>query len=381
MKNWFLAFFLLFSSFSGISQNISTLFENKSYGEIVAADSINSRDYTGEECYMIGFSYFKQENDSIASLYFDKAIDKGYKTANVFYHKALTFIYIDSLLAALRPLETAITLEPDNQDYVTEKGFIYYYLDDLNTALSVFREARDLPNTLQVPHYMVPHIYEMQGKYDIALEEYYNGLDSIDFDNNYQIKELPIYMSTLIAIANIEYSKKRNYFNSIKLYEQIVDLMPFEFGYHENLAKSYSAIKRYEKTDSVYQLMKIAYIEKKLPEKYNRTESMIIEEFYYEGYNLAVQRSFVKPQKKGDAEYYFFVLNENKSEIEAIYLSEKQNAENGETYSLCKESKNGIHYTYAHSWKSEIIDYKELRQVVLKAMQNEILIVDSTENK
>ena len=221
----------------------------------------------------------------------------------------------------------------------------------------------------------------MQGKYDIALEEYYNGLDSIDFDNNYQIKELPIYMSTLIAIANIEYSKKRNYFNSIKLYEQIVDLMPFEFGYHENLAKSYSAIKRYEKTDSVYQLMKIAYIEKKLPEKYNRTESMIIEEFYYEGYNLAVQRSFVKPQKKGDAEYYFFVLNENKSEIEAIYLSEKQNAENGETYSLCKESKNGIHYTYAHSWKSEIIDYKELRQVVLKAMQNEILIVDSTENK
>ncbi len=77
---------------------------------------------------------------------------------------------------AVKLLEEAMTLDPDNFEYEYEIGFAYYIKKDLNNAIAVFKKVLAYPDATDQCYQMLGNLYDIRGNSSKALKLYDEGL-------------------------------------------------------------------------------------------------------------------------------------------------------------------------------------------------------------
>lgn len=346
------------------AQNIEDFFNNKDYKEVVKFEKDTSK-FTGERFYMLGYAYFRLENDVKALEMYDKALEKGLKEGYVYFYKSLALQFQKKMDEAFQNINKSIELEPNNQEYWSELGLMYFDKGEIDKALDIYLKAQKMPNTFQSPFYMVGHIYQTKKDFNKALGAFYAGLDSLSKDNEY-------YLKALMDIGRLEYTHTKNFKKSAEAYAKAFKLYPEDYAIHPKLMKSYNAADEFAKADSVFTIMKIAFEKGQLSDDYKRFKSVAIDEFMWKGQWLNVYKYFTAPKKSLDVMYKVYLLTEAGDKVERTFLTEKTidlGALDNTKHLFCETEKGGGHRTYPFGWTTETIPLKSLREVVVRVLE------------
>jgi tetratricopeptide (TPR) repeat protein len=322
---------------------------------------------TGEQLYILGYSFFQLEKDAKALEMYDKAIAKGLNEGYIHFYKALALKYQEKTNEALKELEEAIRHEPNNQEYASELGLIYYLQGDQDKALEIYRNAQKMPNTYQSPYYMVGHIHHIKQDFDTALKEFYKGLDSLTEDNEF-------YAKTLIDIGLLEYTHTKNCKKSAEMYAKVVKLHPENYELYPKLMKSYNAAEQFDDADKIFDLMKTAFINKELPEDYMKFKTVAIDEFEWNGQKLTIYKSLVEPKKPLDISYKIYLINKEGGKIERTFMTEQTISLGADSpkHLLCEKERSGTHHTYPYGWAEDKIPLKDIKKAVLLVLEEKM---------
>lgn len=349
-------------SFSQTTQN---LFEQEKYEEVVSLAN-NEANLTNNDLYFIGRSYFKLENDNKAIEYYDKAIEKGMNTAEVYFYKGLSYRWLGNKQEAVRFYNKALDLDPTNQTYMSEKALAFYYDKKLDSALHCGQKAIKLPYQLGTPYYLVPHIQHVKEDFESALSGFYEALEIIDPQDEY-------YPKTLQDIGQIEYTVTKNFDKSAQAYEKLISLTPKNFDLYPKLIKAYYGSKNYSAGDSLFTIMKTAYDNNELSEEYMKYGSVAIDEFEWEGQKVTTYKYFKTPEKSLDVMYKIYLLTPAGDKIERTILTEQTiQLPDGPKHLLCEKVKGGTHHTYPYGWDSDKIDYEDLKKATIMVFEGKM---------
>jgi tetratricopeptide (TPR) repeat protein len=359
MKHLFiLTLILVICSFS-YGQNIKELYKERNYKELIKFENKFEK-LTGEELYMVGFAFFQSENDVKAIEFYDKAILKGLNDGSVYFYKGLSLRYLKRYEESLIEIEKSLKLEPTNQEFMNEKGMIYYSQLNYEKALAVFEIAKKLPNTFPEPYYWIARIYHEKENFDKALFAYNEAEKNLPKENSY-------YLTTLLAIGQLEYNQTKNYLKSAIAYKKAIDIENENFETYYKLMKSYNAGKEFKSADSIFLLVKKAYENKKLAKAEMEIKTVSIAQFEWNNQTASISKSLVDPKDLLDINYKIFLLNKEGDKVERRFVVEKtmQTEKDGVKYLLCEQDKKiGSHITYPYGWIVENINADELEKAV-----------------
>jgi tetratricopeptide (TPR) repeat protein len=340
----------------------------------------NSKDFEGlvklapkaaslkpEELYMVGFAYFRLENDVKALEFYDKAIAKGLDDGGTHFYKGLSLKYLKQYDAALREVEVAIRKEPANQEYLNEKGVIFYTQARYDEALPVFEQAKKLAGTFPEPYYWTARIYHLKKEFPKALAAYYEAVSYLPKDNSN-------YANALAYIGQLEYTTTKDYRKSAQAYSKAIALDPSNYELLYKLIKSYNADRAYGRADSVFAMVQTAFDKGRLPKEDQEIKSVAVAQFEWNGQVAVVRKSLVPPKEMLDISYKVFLLNAAGSEVERRFVVEKtiQLEKDGAKHLLCEQQKTGGHITYPYGWSTDNIPLDDLQKSVVMVLNDKM---------
>ena len=352
-----LTFAILLCSLS-FGQTTNELYIQKNYKELSKLEK-DSAQLTPDELYMVGFAFFRLENDTKAIEFYNRSIAKGLDDGSVHFYKGLSLCYLKKYDDALKEVDTAIQKEPSNQEFMNQKGLIYKYLGQEDKALEFFEQATRLPNTYGEPFYWVAYIYHRKEEFTKALALYYKASENVPKTNSY-------YVKTLQSIGQLEYTFTKDYLKSAKAYSQVIQLNPTDYEYYPKLIKAYNAAQEYSKADSIFGLMKTAYNRKELPEEDMEFRNIAIDESEWKRQLLTVYRYLVDPKESLDISYKVYLLSKSDKKIERTFMVEKtsQNPDHIKHLLCEKDKKTATHMTYPYGWTTDYIPLADLKKAV-----------------
>ncbi len=358
-----LAIFLLTAN--AFSQTIEELYLQRNYNKLI--EYSNSETLTKEECYYIGYAYFQLEDDSNAIKMYDLAIKKGLDDDYIYLYKGLSLRYDKQYDKAIENFRIAVQRNPDGQKNYTELANVFYYKEQYDTALVYFYKAREQEFELGDPYFKIPNIYHIQENYDKALEEYKISASLIDKSN-------PTYIDLLENIGLLEYTVKKNYPNSINAYSEMLSIIPSEYNLYAKLIKAYYANEEYQKGDSVFNILKEKYENDALPKEMMEIRGEVVDEFTWNGQTVSAMKYYKKPKEFAEPIYQFFLIDKTGQKVEKKILTEKTIAEiDGVKHVLCSiDKESGTHFTYPVGWKTDEINYKDLKKYVFMILNGEM---------
>jgi len=360
-------FAILLSSFSH-GQTAAELYSSRDYKGLIKLEKKSDK-LTTEELYMVGFAFYQLENDNKAIEFYDKAIAKGLDNGAIHFYKGLSLRYLKKYDDALKEIELSLRLEPTNQEYMNEKGMVYYSQQQYDKALEIFEEAKKLPNTFPEPYYWVARIYHEKQDFNKALLGYYEALNNLPKENSN-------YLITLTSIGQLEYSVTKDYLKSAKAYSDAIQLDPENYELYYKLMKSYNGAKKFTKADSVFGIVKDAFEKGKLPKEDMEIKTIAVAQFEWNGQIATIRRSLIEPKESLDISYKVFLLNKAGDKVERRFVVEKtmQLEKDGPKHLLCEQDKKtGGHITYPYGWAMDNIPLDDLQKAV-------ILILDGKMN-
>jgi tetratricopeptide (TPR) repeat protein len=185
------------------AQTIEEFYQDQNYKEVVKFEKDTSK-LTGQQCYMMAYANFRLEKDAKAVEMYDKALEKGLKEGYVYFYKSLALQFQKKMDEAFQNINKSIELEPNNQEYWSELGLMYFNKGETDKALDIYLKAQKMPNSFQSPFYMVGHIHQTKKDFDKALSAFYTGLDSLSKDNEF-------YFKTQMDIGKFEYMHTKSF--------------------------------------------------------------------------------------------------------------------------------------------------------------------------
>lgn len=348
------------------SQRIETLYNEEEF-EAIVKKAVNLDSLTSDECYMIGYSHYRIENDSSAIRWYDNAISKGLDDDGIHFYKGLALRLVGEMGLALESFQTAVDKRPNSQRNLVELGNTYFYREDFEPAIETFTKARSLPYALGMPYYQLPYVYHYQGEYEKALQEYYISADLIDHSD-------PVYLDIMMEIGVLEYTSENKHQAAAKAYEEVLSINPQAYGVYPKLMKCYNKIESYQKSDSLFNIYKSLFENKELPEELMSETKVAIDEFSWGNRKLISFKSLIEPKETLDEYYNTYLLDEKGEKIEMKFMTEKTfDLEPGTNKNLlCGRDKNGTHFTYPYGWDSANIPYIKFKEMVLNILDKKI---------
>ncbi len=190
MKKKILFFFyiLLCTTING-QTSIAELYHNEDYKSLSKFEDKDSS-LNGEELYMVGYAFYRLEKDDKAIEFYDKAIAKGFDNGIPHFYKSVSLTYLKKYEEASKEIDMALQKEPNNQEYMNQKGLIYKSKGLEDKALDYFEEATRYPNTYGEPFFWVAYIYHGKQVFENALKLYCVAADKVPKFNNYYVTTL-----------------------------------------------------------------------------------------------------------------------------------------------------------------------------------------------
>ena len=356
----------------------NSLLSTAIYGQNTTADLYNSKDYlalskledkesalNAEDLYRVGYAFFQLEKDDKAVEFYDKAIAKGFDNGATHFYKSVSLTYLKKYDAAVKEIDISLQKEPNNQEYMNQKGLIYKSKGEEDKALDYFEEATRFPNTYGEPFFWVAYIHHGKQDFEKALKLYYLATQKVPPQNSY-------YVTTLQSIGQLEYTYTQNYKKSALAYEAAIALRPKEYKWYPKLIKAYNAAKEYSKAEHVFELLKTAYKNKQLEQEDMKYKNVAIDEYEWNKQKLTVFKSLEDPKKVLDILYTVNLLNKAGDATERIFTVEKTIQTAGGSKHLLCEQKTDSHLTYPYGWKTDAISLEDLKKAIALVLDNKM---------
>ncbi|WP_264520595.1 tetratricopeptide repeat protein [Flavobacterium sp. N1994] len=345
-------------------QTVAALYDQKEYEALIKLED-KADALTGEELYQVGFAFFQLENDDKAISFYDKAIAKGFDNALTHFYKGVALTFLRKYPEALIEVDMALKKEPNNQEYMNQKGLIYKYQGKEDKALDYFEEATRFPNTFGEPYFWVAYIYHGKQDYEKALKLYYVAAQKVPKQNTY-------YVNTLLFIGQLEYTFTQNYQKSAKAYAEAIALKPKDYNNYPKLIKAYNAAKEYAKADAVFDLLKAAYKNNELPKEFTKYKTVAIDEYEWNKQRLLVYKSLEDPKEALDVSYTINLLNPNGDKVLRKFTVEKTiQIANGNRHVFC-EVQEESHLTYPYGWKTDTIPLEDIKKAITQVLEGSL---------
>ncbi len=346
----------LYSLSQGQTKTTADLYSSKDFEALIKLET-KSDSLNGEELYRVGFAFFQLENDTKAIEFYDKAIAKGFENGTTHFYKGLSLSYLKKYDEALNEIDISLQKEPNNQEYMNQKGLVYKYKGLEDKALDYFEEATRFPNTYGEPFFWVAYIYHGKQDLEKALKLYYVAAKKIPHQNSY-------YVDALQSIGQLEYTYTQNYQKSALAYSEAVALRPKDYKVYPKLIKAFNAAKEYSKAETVFQLMKTAYQKNELPEDDMKFKMVGIDEYEWKKQKITIFKSLENPKEVLDIFYKAYLLNKTGDKVERIFNVEKTIQISGGSKHLLCEQKTDSHLTYPYGWKTDKILLDDLKKAI-----------------
>ncbi len=165
----------------------------------------------------------------------------------------------------------------------------------------------------------------------------------------------------------MEYSYTKDYQKSAKAYEQAIELDRENYELHYKLMKSYNSGKAFNKADSIFSIVKKAFMNGKLPKDEMEFKAVSIAQFEWNGQIATIRKSLVDAKEVLDITYKVFLQNKQGDKVERRFVVEKtfQLEKDGAKYLLCEQDKKtGSHITYPYGWTVDNIPVDDLERVI-----------------
>lgn len=356
------------------AQSPQELYRQKNYQELIRLDA-KPGGLSAEELYMVGFAFFQLSNDGKAVEYYDKATAKGLNTGYVHFYKGLALAMQKDYDAAFSENEIALRSEPENQEYMNQKGLIFRYRGQVDSALNYFKKAVKLTNTFGEPFYWIANIYHGKEDFNKALGLYYVALDSLP-------KSSSFYLETLKNIGQLEFTHTKQYGKSAQAYASAIRIDEGNYRLYAKLMKALNAAGEYSRADSVFLVVKQAFELGKLPRKEMDMRSVDIAQFDWNGQTGVITRSLIVPTSALEISYKILLLNQDGNKVERRFVVEKTIPISDDVnYLLCEEDrKTGRHITYPYSWPNDVIPAGELEKAVKLVLNKKLKMGAASES-
>lgn len=307
------------------AQKIDKLFDEQKFEEITSLEK-ESPSFTGEELYKLGFAFFRQENDDKAIEYYNKALQKGFNNAIVFYHKGLSQMYQKKYDEALKNINTGLESAPLAEFYF-EKIRIYNIKEDLVNQEKTFLEA----------------------------------LQKSREKDNWYIK--------IVLFGGSFYYNKKDFARSEKIYKDALAILPKEYELYTKLIKSLNAQSKFSEANSYFEKMRVLYEKKELPEDEMKFKNLNVDEFNWKNQVVNVHKYFEKPKEMLAPLYVLYLIDEEGKKVQRKFKIEKtlQIEKTDSEFVICEESQGG-HTTYPIGFKDENFTLESLRKEMINIL-------------
>jgi tetratricopeptide (TPR) repeat protein len=348
-------------------QSPRQLFDTKDFSALIKLEDRADK-LTAEELYMVGFAFFRLEKDEKAITLYDRAIAKGLNNGSVHFYKGLSLKFQEKYAEALQEVSIALKMEPANQEFLNEKGQIYYSQKRYDEAMAVFEQAKQLPNTFPEPYYWIARIHHIQKAFDKALPAYYEAANRLPKDNSN-------YGNALAYAGLLEYTVAKNYAKSAVAYTKALAVDKGNYELHYKLIKSYNAAKAFGKADSVFAVVKSAFDRGLLPKEDQELKSIAIAQFEWNGQVAIIRKSLVAPKELLAISFKVFLLDAAGGKVERRFTVEKtiELEKGGAKHLLCEQDKKtGGHITYPYGGTTDNIPLDDLQKAVILVLEGKL---------
>lgn len=385
MKFILLITFSLFSlplfSQDNIEEKVYKLFVEYKFNDIISLkqDIINSN-ASDSTYYKLAIAYYDGNKFKDAIEFFNIVIGKDSSALGSYYYASKSLETTGNVDEAMNMIEAGIRHHPDYSNYYSQKGQLKLKQGKTDEAKELFQKAISIDETNPAAYYKLARFYVDMDNFTEAIKIFEEGIKKSD-------KELWEYASLLQGLAYL-YTYRGEYSKSNDLCIEFLKYRKNNIETYEKIIQNYFALSLYDFAKKYQDELYKMYGDKKIPKEMNGEYCFDVfkwEEGIFEAYE-----KFETPPNDGTIlrfhkhVFYFYGKDDKlKFSIQTELFSsfgEKLSFD----YVLGKsETRDGVYYhsTYTTLNYSLPMNYKKLKEDILKVLNNKVAPVTSSTRK
>lgn len=227
---------------SKLKEEVETLRQQTKDTELseVLAEANKALDRFDNEAYQHILELYKSKRKA-------KLAEEKKEIARLSYLQAQNSRITYAFNKALIQIDEALTYEPDNAYYLSEKGLIYYNKGEYDEALECYQKALVLKEKLfgeklletAITYNMIGVLYRENGEFTTALEYFQKSLLIHEKISGMEDANIGVYYNNIGTI----YEEKGEYTKALEYYQKSLVILTNTLGKEDHtLAKPYSGI-------------------------------------------------------------------------------------------------------------------------------------------
>lgn len=338
-------------------EKIRKWFEKKEMEKVVklAARTETLRDTSW---VLAGLAANELRRDSVALIYFNRALDQNPDYANAWYYRSFIHRNNERHDQALADIWRALALHPDDPDFWMQLGDMQAKQGRPDSALAAYQTAAALPECRPVVFLKTGNVLDRLDRDAEALAAYNTARERLDpASEPYQICLYNIGLHEYLA---------GNYGPAQSTLEELLRINPKEFDAVAKLIQVHYAQGHYAAGDRLKPVLYEAHEKNELPARLR--DDFCFDQFQWNGRHIAVYERF----ENSGALYYkhVFYLFDAAGKTELTVQTESSFAiRMGDYHYTLGMDKSGKHYTYIQYGFPKEPDYPALKAAVIEVLE------------
>ena len=345
------------------AQNIKKMFDEEQYQSIIDSYTNNSGILSSEDLMYIAQSYMNLGDIHNGLAYANMATQKDSNNARTYFVTGVLYNADEDYKNAIKALEKAITIAPQEANYYTALADSYYGQEKYDEALLYYQKATTLKPVSEKAFFMIATIYASLNKEEESLNAFYKAKVNIAND-----KEL--YVTVLYNIGKMEYDKG-SYQKAIDAYNDLTSYLPDDYYSYEKLVQCYYGLNQIGKAKLEKAKLYTAH-KNGLLESTSISDQFCFDQFKigekevvaYERYEEFISKPIVKR--------IFYVVDSSQN-VNATIL-QKSISKDSYTFTM---TKNGTEYTYADEVSGQKPKYSSLKAYISDMVTGKLMTISS----
>lgn len=353
-----------FLSARGQQQKFDELVKAENFAEAVKFEAQADK-LTPEQVFRLGFAFYALNQKQKAITYFDKAVAQGNSNAVVPFYKGLALMDLTDYPAAIKSFDLALAKRPRYPVFLESAARANALAKRPAQAIKLCRSAIQQAGCPEEVFKLLREVASQQGDPQAALTQLTSLRDSVSgLDENYRL--------LLTEIGTVCNGPLKDYPRAIRTFQELTARYRTDYHGQRSLLWAYNNAGKYAAADSVFQILRQAFLVDKLPADMTRAQNTPVYFFSWRNQLVVVSRYYVTTKEALRPVYRIMLFDEKQADVErslVIELRSETAQEMGIPYSLAERGiGSSMHRAYGVYWKSDVIPVNEIEAAVTKVL-------------
>ncbi len=323
------------------------------------------------ETSIVGQAYYFLDDDLKAIEFFDKAIDSGMEKAPTYYYRAGAYAMLGKYEESLKDYRKVLEIDPYDAMAFNKMSEMFLKMNLPDSAIALGNKIIELKSEERTPpvflYTIIPKAYLHKGETEKALAKIDEIAPMIPNDENE--RAMFLYLKFDICAYELQ--------DTLRAEKALLDIINDNrksYLSYSVVMRGLNEIKKYEKADSLFRVLKDFYDTGVLAEAVGSDYNSVIYEqiFLKDGYRIYVWRELKYPEKFPESIYiaelydpYDKMIRRIQTELGKSIFSEEP------SHFLGEYLVNG-HQTFQYGWNSKDIPYESFRRIAVEILKSGI---------